>query len=387
MVLIVLDSVGVGELPDAGEYGDKGTNTLGHIAHSLGGLFMPHLKSFGLGNIESVQGISPIASPLAYYGKMSEISKGKDTTTGHWEIMGIHTETPFHTYPEGFPAPLIREFEKLTGRKVIGNKVASGTEIITELGEEHLRTGSLIVYTSADSVFQIAAHEEVVPLDELYHVCEVARELTMQEEFLVVRVIARPFVGQPDQFTRTPNRRDFSIAPPSLTVLNSLKAQNYDVIGIGKISDIYAGEGITRSISSKSNMDGVDKLIQVLKEPYIGLAFVNLVDFDAQYGHRRDVKGYGRALEEFDQRVPEIIDALQHDDLLIITADHGNDPTHHGTDHTREYVPLLVFSKSLNKSGESLGIRNTFADIGAAIAANFDVEPPHIGTSFLDDVT
>ncbi|SEN20907.1 phosphopentomutase [Lihuaxuella thermophila] len=386
VTLIVLDSVGIGALPDAEEYGDAGAHTLGHIADHQNGLHLPHLERLGLGNIEPVKGVQPVRSPGAFYGKMSEISKGKDTTTGHWEFMGIYTDKPFKTYPEGFPQELIRAFEEKTGRKVIGNKPASGTEIIAELGEEHMKTGSLIVYTSADSVFQIAAHEEIVPLDELYRICEIARELTLDEKYSVVRVIARPFVGEPGNFTRTANRRDYSVKPPARTVLNHLQDAGLDVIGIGKISDIYAGVGITRSIHTKSNMDGVDQLLNVLAEPFHGLAFINLVDFDAKYGHRRDPVGYARALEEFDARVPEILEALDDKDLLIITADHGNDPTHHGTDHTREYTPLLVYGKGLAREGKWLGLRETFADVGATIADNFNVQSPAIGTSFLREL-
>lgn len=383
IALIVLDSVGIGELPDAAEYNDVGAHTLGNIARHQNGLSLPNLAQLGLGNIEPVQGVTAVGSPKAYYGKMGELSKGKDTTTGHWEFMGIYTDKPFKTYPEGFPAELIQAFEEKTGRKVIGNKPASGTEIIAELGEEHMKTGNLIVYTSADSVFQIAAHEEIIPLDELYRICEIARELTLKEEFSVVRVIARPFVGEPGNFIRTANRRDYSVKPPSKTVLNHLAEAGIDVIGLGKISDIYAGEGITRSIHTKSNMDGVDQLLKVLAEPYHGLAFINLVDFDAKFGHRRDVIGYAKALEEFDVRLPEILDALQEDDLLIITADHGNDPTHHGTDHTREYTPILVYGKTLSQTGGNLGVRETFADVGATIADNFNVQAPSIGQSFL----
>ncbi|MBA4495700.1 phosphopentomutase [Paenactinomyces guangxiensis] len=386
VTLIVLDSVGIGALPDAEEYDDSGAHTLGHIAEHQQGLYLPNLASLGLGNIEPVEGVQPVASPSAYYGKMSEMSKGKDTTTGHWEFMGIYTQKPFKTYPNGFPEELIRVFEEKTGRKVIGNKPASGTEIIAELGDEHMKTGNLIVYTSADSVFQIAAHEEIVPLDELYRICEIARELTMDEKYSVIRVIARPFVGGPGNFTRTANRRDYSVKPPAKTVLNYLAEAGLDVIGLGKISDIYAGVGITRSIHTKNNADGVDQLLKVLSEPFRGLAFANLVDFDAKYGHRRDPVGYAQALEEFDARIPDILKALQDRDLLIITADHGNDPTHHGTDHTREYTPLLVFGKKLSKEGKSLGLRKTFADIGATIAENFQVQAPPIGRSFLHEL-
>ncbi|SFJ28947.1 phosphopentomutase [Thermoflavimicrobium dichotomicum] len=387
IALIVLDSVGIGALPDAEDYNDRGVHTLGHTAEHQNGLHMPHMMSLGLGNIEPVQGVQPVSEPRAHYGKMMEISKGKDTTTGHWEMMGIYTETPFKTYPNGFPAELIQEFERRIGRKVLGNKVASGTEIIAELGEEHMKTGAVIVYTSADSVFQIAAHEEVVPLEELYRICEVARELTLDEKYSVIRVIARPFVGEPGNFTRTANRRDYSVEPPEKTVLNHLAEANWDVIGIGKISDIFAGSGITRSIHTKSNMDGVDQLVRTLSESFQGLAFVNLVDFDSKYGHRRDPAGYAKALEEFDARVPEILAALKEDDLLIITADHGNDPTHHGTDHTREYTPLLVYSPTLSPVGKGLGIRRTFADIGATVAENFGVTKPKIGESFLSELS
>ncbi|AUS08580.1 phosphopentomutase [Laceyella sacchari] len=385
--LIVLDSVGIGEMPDAAEYNDAGAHTLGHIAEFKNGLHMPNMQNMGLGNIEPIRGIEAVNEPRAYFGKMSELSKGKDTTTGHWEFMGVYTDKPFKTYPDGFPRELIQAFEERTGRKVLGNKPASGTAIIDELGEEHMRTGGLIVYTSADSVFQIAAHEEVVPLEELYRCCEIARELTLDERFSVVRVIARPFIGSPGQFTRTANRRDYSVKPPHPTVLNALKEAGRDVIAIGKISDIYAGEGITRAIHTKSNMDGVDQLLNVMKKPFNGLAFVNLVDFDAKFGHRRDPAGYAQALEEFDSRLPEVLDALGEEDLLIITADHGNDPTHHGTDHTREYTPLLVYSKSLPQVGKSLGVRGTFADIGATLAENFEVQLPTIGKSFLNELT
>lgn len=382
--LIVLDSVGIGALPDAANYGDEGANTLGHIAETVG-LSLPNLAVLGLGNIASVKGIPPAASPKAHYGKMAEISAGKDTTTGHWELMGIHTKVPFKTYPNGFPPELIAEFERRIGRKVLGNKPASGTVIIEELGEEHMRTGAVIVYTSADSVFQVAAHEEVIPLDELYRICEIARELTLRDEYAVTRVIARPFVGKPGAFVRTANRRDYSVKPPAPTVMNRLADAGYDVIALGKISDIYAGEGVTEAIKTASNEDGVDKLLEVARRSFRGLAFLNLVDFDAKYGHRRDPEGYAQALEAFDRRVPEILGALSEGDLLVITADHGNDPTHHGTDHTREYVPLLVWYPAL-RDGRNLGLRETFADVGATVADNFGVTPPAIGRSFLDEI-
>jgi phosphopentomutase len=380
--LIVLDSVGIGELPDAARFNDEGANTLGHIAERVKGFALPNMQALGLGNIAPLAHIEPVAEPKAHWGKMKEISIGKDTTTGHWEIMGLHVSTPFRTYPDGFPAELIAEFERRIGRKVLGNKVASGTEILEELGEEHMRTGDVIVYTSADSVFQVAAHEEVLPLEELYRICRIARELTLRDEFAVTRVIARPFVGQPGAFVRTANRHDYSVKPFAPTVMNRLQEAGFASIAIGKISDIYADEGITRSIRTKDNMDGVDQLLGTMKEEFSGLSFVNLVDFDAKFGHRRDPEGYGRALMEFDARVPELLSALREDDLLIITADHGNDPVHHGTDHTREYVPLLVFHKGVQK-GENLGVRGTFADVGATIADNFGVRMPDIGESFL----
>jgi phosphopentomutase len=386
IAVIVLDSVGIGALPDAGEYNDEGSDTLGHIAESQQGLSLPHLGQLGLSNIKPIKGVERVDRPKAHYGKMAEISKGKDTTTGHWEMMGIYTDIPFKTYPHGFPEELIAEFEKKIGRKVLGNRVASGTQIIEELGPEHMETGAVIVYTSADSVFQIAAHEEVIPLEELYQICQVARNLTLDEKYAVVRVIARPFIGQAGNFTRTANRRDFSVEPPERTVLNDLADADFDVIAIGKISDIFAGSGVTRSIHTKSNMDGVDQLIHTLGQSFHGLTFVNLVDFDAKYGHRRDPAGYARALEEFDARIPEILAALRKDDLLIITADHGNDPTHHGTDHTREYTPLLVYEQKSLGERKNLGIRTTFADIGATINDNFNLQPPKIGRSFLNEL-
>lgn len=384
--LIVMDSVGIGEAPDAELYNDKGADTLGHIAEHMNGLNMPNMKKLGLGNIRELKGIPAVAEPMACYGKMQEASKGKDTMTGHWEIMGLNVQTPFQTFPNGFPQELIDEIEKRTGRKVIGNKPASGTAIIEELGKEHMETGALIVYTSADPVLQIAAHEEIVPLEELYKICEICRELTLDDRYKVGRVIARPFVGEPGNFTRTANRHDYALKPFGRTVMNELKDSGFDVIALGKISDIYAGEGVTEAIRTKNNMDGMDKLVDSLKKDFHGLSFLNLVDFDAVYGHRRNPEGYGKALEEFDARLPKVLDLLQDDDLLIITADHGNDPVHHGTDHTREYVPLLVYSKRMDK-GVSLGIRETFADVGATIADNFKVKMPEYGTSFLDELS
>lgn len=383
--LIVMDSVGIGEAPDAEKFGDKGSHTLGHIGEKMNGLNMPNMGKLGLSNIEEIKGISPAAKPMAFYTKMQEASNGKDTMTGHWEIMGLNIQTPFQVFPDGFPGELISELESRTGRKVIGNKPASGTEILVELGEEHMKTGALIVYTSADSVLQIAAHEEIVPIEELYDICKIARELTLDEKYMVGRVIARPFLGQPGDFKRTSNRHDYALKPFGRTVMNELKDEGLDVLAIGKISDIYDGEGVTESLRTVSNMDGMDKLLQTLDQDFTGLSFLNLVDFDALFGHRRDPEGYGKALEEYDARLPEVFEKLKEDDLLIITADHGNDPVHHGTDHTREYVPLLVYSKGM-KEGKELPVRKTFADIGATVAENFNVKMPEHGTSFLKEL-
>lgn len=383
--LIVMDSVGIGEAPDAEQFGDKGSHTLGHIAEKMNGLKMPNMEKLGLGSIEEIKGIKKVEAPLAFYTKMQEASSGKDTMTGHWEIMGLRIETPFRVFPNGFPPELITELEEKTGRKIIGNKPASGTEILVELGEEHMKTGALIVYTSADSVLQIAAHEEIVPLEELYRICKIARELTLDEKYMVGRVIARPFVGQPGDFKRTANRHDYALKPFGRTVMNELKDAGLDVIAIGKINDIYDGEGVTKHFRTVSNMDGMDKLLQSFAMDFTGLSFVNLVDFDALFGHRRDPIGYGKALEEFDLRLSEVLSKMREDDLLIITADHGNDPIHAGTDHTREYVPLLVYNKGMNL-GKELSLRETFADIGATIAENFSVNMPQFGKSFYKEI-
>ncbi|MDR4249980.1 MULTISPECIES: phosphopentomutase [Bacillus] len=380
--LVVMDSVGIGEAPDAADFNDVGADTLGHIAEKMNGLHMPNMAKLGLSHIKEIKGIPADEKPLAYYGKMQEASNGKDTMTGHWEIMGLYIDTPFKVFPDGFPDELLNELKEKTGRGIIGNKPASGTEILDELGEEHMKTGDLIVYTSADSVLQIAAHEEVVPLDELYRICEIARELTLDEKYMVGRIIARPFVGEPGAFVRTPNRHDYALKPFDRTVMNELKDDGLDVIAIGKISDIYDGEGITSSLRTKSNMDGMDKLVDTLKTDFTGLSFLNLVDFDALYGHRRDPEGYGKALEEFDARLPEVFDLLKEDDLLVITADHGNDPVHHGTDHTREYVPLIAYSKK-HQGANELPTAKTFADLGATVADNFKSTMPKYGTSFL----
>ncbi|MFD2214160.1 phosphopentomutase [Metabacillus endolithicus] len=383
--LIVLDSVGIGEAPDAKEFNDVGADTLGHIAEHMGGLKIPNTAKLGLSNIREIKGIPVQHQPLAYYTKMQEASNGKDTMTGHWEIMGLKIEQPFQVFPDGFPDDLIQELEEKTGRKIIGNKPASGTEILDELGEEHMKTGSLIVYTSADSVLQIAAHEEVVPLEELYNICELARQMTMNDKYMVGRIIARPFLGKPGEFARTANRHDYALKPFERTVMNELKDSGYDVISIGKIADIYDGEGITQSLRTKSNMDGMDKLKDTINMNFTGLSFLNLVDFDALFGHRRDPVGYGQALEEYDNRLTEVLEKLTENDLLIITADHGNDPIHHGTDHTREYVPLLIYSPKM-KEGKELPVRETFADVGATIADNFNVKMPAHGKSFLSEL-
>ncbi|WP_028394009.1 phosphopentomutase [Bacillus cihuensis] len=380
--LIVMDSVGIGEASDAEDFRDEGAHTLLHIAEEMNGLNMPNIAKLGLSNIEEIPGIEKAENPLAYHTKMQESSNGKDTMTGHWEIMGLNVETPFRVFPDGFPDALIQELEEKTGRKVIGNKPASGTGILDELGEEHMKTGALIVYTSADSVIQIAAHEEIVSLEELYKICKIAREMTLREEYMLGRVIARPFLGEPGNFTRTANRHDYALKPYERTVMNELKDSGYDVLAIGKISDIYDGEGVTKSLRTVSNMDGMDKLMETIHTDFTGLSFLNLVDFDALFGHRRDPIGYGKALEEFDARLTEVLKELKDDDLLMITADHGNDPIHHGTDHTREYVPLLIYSKKI-KEPKELPVSKTFSDIGATIADNFNVVLPKFGNSLL----
>ncbi|ASK63284.1 phosphopentomutase [Virgibacillus phasianinus] len=383
--LIVMDSVGIGEAPDAERFNDTGADTLGHIAERMDGLHMPNMEKLGLSNIRQIKGIDRQENPGAHYTKMQEASNGKDTMTGHWEIMGLRIEQPFQTFPDGFPAELIQELETKSGRKIIGNKPASGTEILEELGKEHMDTGALIVYTSADSVLQIAAHEEIIPLEEQYRICEIARELTLDEKYMVGRVIARPFVGIPGAFERTSNRHDYALKPFGHTVMNELKDTNHDVIALGKISDIYDGEGVTEAIRTADNEDGMTKLAESMNKDFHGISFLNLVDFDAKYGHRRDPKGYGKALEAYDARLPEVLAKLNDDDLLLITADHGNDPVHSGTDHTREYVPLLAYHKNI-EYGKHIAERDTFADIGATIAENFKITMPEHGTSFLKEI-
>lgn len=384
VVLVVLDSVGAGALPDAEEYGDLGSNTLGNIAHAVGGLKLPNLQKLGLGNIIEIMGVPPAKTPLASFGRMAEVSAGKDTTTGHWEIAGIILEQPFPVFPNGFPVEFIQEFERRIGRKTMANEVASGTEIITRMGEEHVKTGYPIVYTSADSVFQIAAHEEVIPLEELYSMCRTAREM-LTGSLGVGRVIARPFIGKPGDFRRTPNRHDFSLEPVGVTILDKLKENRIPVRAIGKINDIFAGRGITETVHTQNNMDGVDKTREFISRSEKGLIFTNLVDFDSSFGHRNDPRGYADALEELDARLPELTELITEDKLLIITADHGCDPTTASTDHSREYVPLLVYGPGF-KSGVNLGNRETFADIASTIAEVFKVDFK-VGKSFLDEIT
>ncbi|MFL2124915.1 phosphopentomutase [Marinilactibacillus psychrotolerans] len=381
--LIVMDSVGIGEAPDAKEFNDKGAHTLGHIAENTE-LDLPNLKTLGLGNIEKIKGVEATPTSIGYYTKLEERSVGKDTMTGHWEIMGLHIKTPFRVFPNGFPEELIQQIEEHTGRKIVANKPASGTAIIDEYGKHQMETGDLIVYTSADPVLQIAAHEEVIPLEELYEICEYVREITKDDPYMIGRIIARPYIGEPGNFTRTSNRHDYALSPFGHTVLDSLKENGKDVIAVGKIDDIFNSQGITEMVRTKSNMDGVDKLIEVMRKNFNGLSFTNLVDFDALFGHRRDVQGYAKALEEFDARIPEILSMLEEDDLLIITADHGNDPTHPGTDHTREFVPVLFYSPSMESNGALS--QGYFADISATIADNFNVESTGFGTSVLSDL-
>ena len=384
--LIVCDSVGCGTSSTSKLYGDDGANTIAHIASATGGIKLPTMESLGYGNITDIQGVSKVTPKKGYYGKMDEASNGKDTMTGHWEFMGIKTVTPFQTFTDtGFPKELIDELDEKTGHKVIGNIAASGTEILKDLGEEHIKTGSMIVYTSADSVLQIACHEKYFGLEELYRCCKIAREICMKPEWMVGRIIARPFVGESkDEFKRTPNRHDYALSPSDRTTLNELKDNKFDVISVGKINDIFNTTGITEAYKSVSNLDGMNITINLLEKDFKGLCFINLVDFDALYGHRRDPIGYKAALEEFDSKLNEMISKLKQDDLILITADHGNDPTWTGTDHTREFVPVLAYANNL--TGGSLGTRQTFADLGATVADNFGVKSPKIGTSFLDEL-
>ena len=387
--VVVIDSLGVGALPDASEYGDVGTDTLGHIAKSVEQLNIPNMQKLGIANLHELKGITAVEKPLGYYTKLKEASVGKDTMTGHWEMMGLHITTPFKTFTEtGFPQELLDELSKRTGRTIIGNKSASGTEILDELAEEEIATGHMIVYTSADSVLQICGNEETFGLDELYRCCEIAREITMKDEWKVGRIIARPYVGKKKgEFKRTSNRHDYALKPYGRTALDALKDAGLDVISVGKIFDIFDGEGITESHKSKSSVHGMEQTIEIAKKEFEGLCYVNLVDFDALWGHRRDVAGYANELEKFDVKLGELLDVLRNDDLLIITADHGNDPTHVGTDHTREKVPFLAYSPSMVESG-SLEETDTFAVIGSTIADNFNVKMPNstIGNSILEQL-
>ncbi|GAB6182148.1 phosphopentomutase [Desulfotomaculum defluvii] len=383
VTLIVLDSVGIGELPDAGDYGDKGSNTLANVAKAVQGINLPQLGRLGLGNIHSIEGVKPTANPLGAYGKMAEKSMGKDTTTGHWELAGIILEKPFRTYPNGFPSEIISEFENKIQRKILGNVVASGTQIIEELGKQHMETGFPIVYTSADSVFQIAAHEDIIPVEELYQICEIARKM-LDGEHKVGRVIARPFVGTPGSFKRTANRHDYAVSPQVPNILTVLQDAGIKTMGVGKIFDIFAGVGISDTIKTKDNMDGIDQTIKFMKDTEEGLIFANLVEYDSLYGHRNDPTGYARALEAFDRRLPEILAAMLPDEVLIITADHGCDPTTISTDHSREYVPLLVCGKQI-KSGVDLGVRASFSDVAATLADFFGVTF-NVGKSFAPEL-
>jgi len=388
LILIVLDSVGVGELPDAGIYGDKGTNTISHIAEEVGSLRLPNLAALGLGNITNINGVSRNKNAIGCFGKMAEASEGKDSTTGHWEIAGVVTNQAFPLYPNGFPKNLLEKFLQITGCiGYLGNKPASGTEIIKDLGDEHVRTGFPIVYTSGDSVFQIAAHQDVIPLERLYEICKKTREQVVVGEHCVGRVIARPFIGTTGNYKRTSFRRDYAVEPPAETVLDILNANNVSTIGIGKIDDLFCGRGLQEKIHIKSNAEGIDEIIKAGKSMQSGFLMANLVDFDMLFGHRQDAKGFAKALEEFDVKLPEIQNCIGDGDLLILTADHGNDPTDQSTDHTREYVPLLCYTKSGNKN-VNLGVRSSFADVGKTVAEFFNAANAQSlsGKSFLADV-
>lgn len=384
---IVIDSLGVGALPDAADCGDAGTDTLGHISQSIEEFNIPNLQKIGIANLHPLKQVQPIEKPFGYYAYLYEASTGKDTMTGHWEMMGLHITKPFKTFTEtGFPKELLDELSKRTGRVIIGNKSASGTEILDELAEEEIATGHMIMYTSADSVLQICGNEDTFGLEELYRCCEIAREITMRDEWKVGRVIARPYIGKKKgEFKRTSNRHDYALKPYGKTALNALKDAGLDVISVGKIYDIFDGEGLTASNKSKSSVHGMEQTIEIAKSDFEGLCFVNLVDFDALWGHRRDVKGYAREIEKFDVKLGELMELLKEDDLLIITADHGNDPTHTGTDHTREKVPFLAYSPSMKGCGK-LDDAKTFAIIGATITENFKVDMPEgtIGNSILE---
>ncbi len=384
VVLIILDGVGIGALPDAAEYGDEGSNTLGNLAHVSGGLNLPNLERAGLGNIAPLEGISPQSDPVADFGRMAEASPGKDSISGHWEIAGLILDTPFPTYPDGFPPEVIGPFEKAIGRGTLGNKAASGTEIIKELGDEHVRTGKPIVYTSADSVFQVAAHVDVIPLEELYRMCKIARG-QLKGKHAVGRVIARPFEGPTGGFSRTADRKDFSLCPPATTLMDNLMKKGLKTVSVGKVDHLFAKRGFSDMIHTRSNAEVIAGIIDQVEGDAPGLVFANLVDFDMLWGHRNDPEGFRRGLEEFDKALPRIMKPLGADDMLVITADHGNDPTTPSTDHSREYVPLLVYGKNL-RHGVDLGVRSTFADLGATIGEVFDTPTEH-GTSFLGEIS
>ncbi|HEY6626811.1 MAG TPA: phosphopentomutase [Ignavibacteriaceae bacterium] len=382
--LIVLDGVGIGELPDAGKYNDEGSSTLSNTARAVGGLKLPNLESLGLGNIEPIKGIEKVKSPQASFGKLAELSEGKDSTTGHWELAGLHVTTDFSYFPNGFDSEIVGSFLKETGCKgILGNKPASGTEIIDELGKQHLETGYPIIYTSADSVFQIAAHEEIIPLKRLYEICSITREKVLSYPLQVGRVIARPFVGTTSNFTRTKNRKDFSLDPPAPTVLDIFSENNITTIGIGKINDLFNYKGIKKQLLTKSNEEGCEQLMKCAVETKGSFIFANLVDFDVYFGHRNDPKGFAQKLEEFDQFLPDLLNKLDESDRLVITADHGNDPTTPSTDHSREYVPLLFYRKGF--VGKNLGVRKTFSDVGKTVADYFNVENKLSGVSFLNE--
>lgn len=385
--VIVCDSMGIGNAEDAEKFGDKGANTIAHICDVCGGLKVLNLEGLGLGNLGNFKGIHPIKHHLGTIAALKEVSNGKDTMTGHWEMMGLKVEKPFLTFTEtGFPEEFIKLFEEKTGRKCLGNYASSGTVILDELGEEQIKTGQWIVYTSADSVFQIAANEEIISLEELYKACEIARDLLMKDEWKVGRVIARPYIGKKKgEFKRTSHRHDYALKPFNKTVLDSLKENGYDVVGVGKIPDIFDHTGITEEVHTDNNIDGMNKTIDLAKKDHKGLIFVNLVDFDAVYGHRRDPIGYGNAIVKFDEQLTDLMKEMNDDDLLMITADHGNDPTWTGTDHTREHVPLIIYSKTL-MNPVNLGVLESYAVIGATIADNFNVENPGIGYSILNEL-
>ena len=380
VILIVLDSVGIGYLPDAHLYGDEGSNTLGHIVEKYPALHIPNMISLGLGNIDLNNLLPKVQNPLASYGKAMEQSAGKDTTTGHWEIAGTILEKPFPTFLDGFPTSFMADFEAAIGSKTIGNYAASGTAIIDDLGDEHVRTGFPIVYTSADSVFQIAMHEAVIPIEKQYEICQIARDM-LTGDYEVGRVIARPFVGASGQYTRTSRRKDFATMPPD-NVLDAINKQGKEVLGIGKIYDIFAGKGITRSIKTANNQEGIEATISAIENDKASLVFTNLVDFDMHFGHRRDVVGYAKCLEEFDAKLPEIMSKMKEDDILIITADHGNDPTWTGTDHTREYIPILIYGQNVPKA-YSFGVRNSFVDIAATVSEALGMDFETTGSSCL----